>query len=162
MAFYGPSTPLKACQGPAHTTHRLSISHQALTLPPHASLHHHQLLHAYWLYRVCLLWLYGGISDVLKELFDDWDNDASWSELSQRFIANRHTHAQTHGRKPDLAAAKQAPHPRLGAFACASPAIQSHSVLLTSLRIIRHTQVCHRGDVRHRVSPAEQPFHAPA
>lgn len=98
MAFYGPSTPLKACQGPAHTTHRFSISHQALTLPPpHTSLHHHhQSLHAYWLYGVCLLWLYGGISDVLKELFDDWDNDASWSELSQRFIANGHTHTQAH------------------------------------------------------------------
>lgn len=27
---------------------------------------------------------------MLKELFDDWDNDASWSELSQHFIANEH------------------------------------------------------------------------
>lgn len=48
---------------PAHTNpHRLAISHQAFT-------------RAYPLYGVCLFRLYEGISDVLKQLFDDWDND---------------------------------------------------------------------------------------
>lgn len=27
---------------------------------------------------------------MLRELFDDWGNDASWSALSQHFIANEH------------------------------------------------------------------------
>lgn len=32
---------------------------------------------------------------MLRELFDDWDNDASWSELSQHFIASEHREKQT-------------------------------------------------------------------
>lgn len=32
---------------------------------------------------------------MLRELFDDWDNDASWTELSQHFIANEHREKQT-------------------------------------------------------------------
>lgn len=60
-------TPVKVCQGAALLAHtnprRLTISHQAFT-------------RAHRLYGVCLLRLYGGVSDVLKELFDGWDNDA--------------------------------------------------------------------------------------
>lgn len=56
--FYSPASPLKACQGPAYTTHRCSVSQRALTLlPPFKSLH------AYWLYRVCAC--YGFIEGFL-------------------------------------------------------------------------------------------------
>lgn len=60
--------------------------------------------------------------------------------------------------KIDPADTKQDP---LDAF-CTPPAIQRRPVCLMSIRIKPHPQVCLRGDVRHQVFPAEQPFHAPA
>lgn len=92
---------------------------------------------------------------MLRELFDDWDNDASWSELSQHFIASEHREKQAQLTQNKL-------HILPWMLARSSPAIQSRPFLHTSIRIIPRPQVCHRGDVRHHVSPAEQPFHAPA
>lgn len=74
-SFYSPPTPLKGCQGPAHTAQRFSVSRQALTpLPPPRAA---RLPVAQ---RLRLLRLYGGISDVLQELFDGWDNDGGRRE----------------------------------------------------------------------------------
>lgn len=49
---------------------------------------------------------------MLRELFDDWDNDASWSKLSQHFIANEHREKQTqpmHNKLPCLLACLHVP-----------------------------------------------------
>lgn len=43
-----------------------------------------------------------------------------------------------------------------------SPAIQSHPVLLVSIRITPHPQVCDRGYVRHHVSPCRTAFSCPS
>lgn len=72
--------------------------------------------------------------------------------LSQHFTANEH-------RKKQIQLKQNKP-PWLLRSMC--PAIQSHPVLLVSIRIIPRPEVCHQGDIRHRVFPAEQPFHAPA
>lgn len=74
-SFYSPPTPLKGCQGPAHTAQRFSVSRQALTsLPPPRAA---RLPVAQ---RLRLLRVYGGISDVLQELLDGWDNDGGRRE----------------------------------------------------------------------------------
>lgn len=100
---------------------------------------------------------------MLKELFDDWDNDASWSALSQHFIANEHRGKKSKKKKSKQTQLMQNKlHILPWMFACTCPAIQSRPALLMSIRIIPHLQVCHRGDIRHHVSPAEQPFRAPA
>lgn len=158
--FYSPPSPLKVCQGPAYTTHHCSVRCQALTfLPPPIATCLLVIL------SLRLLQLYRGISDVLRELFDDWDNDAIWSELSQHFITKKNKKNREKNRS---SVCKKTPKKRTKflflswILACISPAIQSHPILLTSIRITPRLQVCHRGDVRHHASPAEQPFHAPA
>lgn len=149
--FYSPPSPLKVCQGPAYTIHHCSVSRQALTLLPHQSLH------AYWLYRVyaCYSFIEGFLMCLENCLMIGIMMPFGVSCLSTLSPTNTE-------KKTDRAHAKRKNSSLPWMFASTSPAIQSRPVLLTSISITPHLQVCHRGDVRHHVSPAEQPFHAPA
>lgn len=124
-----------------HTNpHRLTISHQAFT-------------RAHRLYAVCLLRLYGGISDVLKELFDDWDNDARSEGVVSALYFKK---TKNNPRPPQLPGPPDPRRPRPGVLAgsLAPPATHSRSSLLTSLRITRPAQVL---SPRGRLSPCVVP-----
>lgn len=64
---------------------------------------------------------------MLRELFDDWDNDAIWSELSQ--------HSASEQREKQTQAVQKKPQFLPWTLARTSVAIQSRPVLLTSIRI---------------------------
>ena len=100
---------------------------------------------------------------MLRELFDDWDNDAIWSKLSQHFIANEH-------RKTDLAYAKKKKERKKKRLSTCLP-----GCLVLCPLPFKAVQSCSRQSELHRVyifvtggtfvnmsPPAEQPFHAPA
>lgn len=99
-----------------------------------------------------MLCLYRSISDVLRELFDDWDNDASRRESSQRFTASE--------SRKTTAASHFTLH---GCFSC-------HSKLVRAPHVNQNYSVgsgSSPGDVHHRgtfvtASPRQnRPFHAP-
>lgn len=146
-SFYSPPTPLKVCQGPAHTAQRCSVSRQALTSPPPSSARLPVTQ------RLRLLPLYGGISDVLQELFDDWDNDGGRRESSQHFSA---THKTKKRRKRGSA------HPPMDTVWYLSCQSDTSSPPHVNQNYSPSAGLSPGGDVRQHVSPAEQPFHAPA
>lgn len=145
--FYSPPTPLKVCQGPAHTAQCCSVRRQALTWLPPPSLPVPQ--------RLRLLPLYGGICDVLQELFDDWGNDGGRRESSQHFSA---THTQK--KKPNKSRLGTSPAGRFPVPVLPVNAAQPSS-RQSELDHVRRF-VAGGGCARQHVSPAEQPFHAPA
>lgn len=154
VAFMGPSSSCESVPRsclPHTNPHRLTISHQAFT-------------RAHRLYAVCLLRLYGGISDVLKELFDDWDNDARSEGVVSALYLKKNNQTPPHCLDPRtpgvLVPGSSLARWLLLPLTAAHPSSR-HSELHGPRRF------CHRGDVCHRAPPlphplAEQPFHAPA
>lgn len=91
---------------------------------------------------------------MLRELFDDWDNDAIWSELSQ--------HSASEQREKQTQAVQKKPQFLPWTLARTSVAIQSRPVLLMSIRITPRLQVCHQGDARHHVCPCRTAVSCPS
>lgn len=141
--FYSPPTPLKVCQGPACTTHQFSVSRQALTLLPHQSLH------AYWLYRVCACYDFiEGFLMCLKNCL----MIGIMMPVGVSCLSTLSPLKKTHPKKQK----KKSSSSSLGcSLLLPFKSVQSSSCQ-SELYHIR------RGDIRHHVSPAEQPFHAPA
>lgn len=144
-----------------HTNpHRLTISHQAFT-------------RAHRLYAVCLLRLYGGITDVLKELFDDWDNDArSEGVVSALYLKKKKQQPQT---PPTAwtpgppASSSRGPRWLAGSSCHSQPLILPHVTQNYTARAGFVTEgtfvtVCPPSPSLplRPPPPAEQPFHAPA
>lgn len=97
---------------------------------------------------------------MLKELFDDWDNDASWSELSQHFIGNEHREEKT-----DPADAKQAPHSPHPPPGCLLVLLLPFKAVQSSSRqseLYHIRRFVTEGTFVTMSPPEEQPFHAPA
>lgn len=94
---------------------------------------------------------------MLRELFDDWDNDAIWSELSRDFIAGKQ-------RKTDLLKRKEKKNLHLSLDACSCVPLPFKAKQSCSCQSELHP--VHRfvtgGTFVTMPLPAEQPFHAPA